>query len=78
MKKVIKCLIWTILIFIMLFIINYSRINIHYFINKSKYTEYSKTEGNLDNYAPQGLAYSSKYNVILQYSFKLIGTSCKS
>ena len=38
-------------------------------MNKSNYTEYSKIEGILDNYAPQGLAYSSKYNVILQTSY---------
>ena len=69
MKKVIKCLIWTIFIFIILFVINYARINIYYLINKDKYTEHSKIEGNLDNYAPQGLTYSSKYNVILQTSY---------
>ena len=38
-------------------------------MNKSNYTEYSKIEGNLNNYAPQGLAYSNKYNVILQTSY---------
>ena len=69
MKKVVRFIIWTILIFIVLFIINYARINIYYFIHKDKYIEYSKIEGNLDNYAPQGLAYSSKYNVILQTSY---------
>ena len=69
MKKLIKCLIWTIFIFIILFVINYARINIYYFINKDNYTEYSKIEGNIDNYAPQGLAYSEKYNVILQTSY---------
>ena len=69
MKKVVKCLIYTIIIFIVLFVINYARINIYYFINKNNYTNYSKIEGNLDNYAPQGLAYSSKYNVILQTSY---------
>lgn len=69
MKKVVKFIIWTIIVFILLFVINYVRINIYYFIHKDKYIEYSKIEGNLDNYAPQGLAYSSKYNVILQTSY---------
>lgn len=69
MKKVIKCLIWTIFIFILLFVINYARINIYYFINKDKYIEHSKIEGYSDNYAPQGLTYSNKYNIILQTSY---------
>ena len=69
MKKVVKFIIWTIIVFILLFVINYVKINIYYFIHKDKYIEYSKIEGNLDNYAPQGLAYSSKYNVILQTSY---------
>jgi len=69
MKKVIKCLIWIILIFIILLVINYARINIFYFINKNNYKKVFNIQGNIDNYAPQGLTYSSKYNVIIQTSY---------
>ena len=44
-------------ILILILIIDYIRLNLFYIINKNKY-------------APQGLTYTEKYNVILQTSYK--------
>ena len=69
MKKVLKFITWTIIIIIFLLIIDYIRINIYYHINKNKYKETFTIQGNKDLYAPQGITYSEKYNVIIQTSY---------
>ena len=67
--KYIKIIFSIIIIIILLFVINYLRINIYYQSQKPKYIETFKVQGNKDNYVPQGLAYSSKYNIALQTSY---------
>ena len=69
MKKVIKYLIWTILLIIIIFIINYIRINIYYLLNKKSYVEAFTIQGDKNYYAPQGITYSDKYNIIIQTSY---------
>lgn len=50
-------------------IIDYLRINISYYIHKDEYIDDFPVYGNSNNYVPQGLAYSSLYNVSLQSSY---------
>ena len=50
-------------------IIDYSRIIVSYNLNKEKYIECFDVQGNNGKYVPQGLAYSDKYNIILQTSY---------
>lgn len=67
--KYFKVFIFIICIIILLLVLNYARINIRYFINKSSYIETLNIYGNKNNYVPQGLAYSKKYNVVMQTSY---------
>ena len=69
LKKIIKFIFFTILILLIILIINYIRININYYINKNIYEESFPIQGNKNKYTPQGLAYSKKYNIILQTSY---------
>jgi len=55
---------------ILIIVIDYIRLNIFYIINKNNYTEIADTQGNKNKYAPQGLTYSEKYDIILQTSYK--------
>lgn len=48
---------------------DYIRLNLLYTINKSKYEEVFDVQGNTGKYVPQGMAYSEKYNVVLQTSY---------
>lgn len=50
-------------------IIDYLRINIFYQVSKNKYIEAFDIQGRKGGYVPQGMAYSSKYNVVLQTSY---------
>ena len=50
-------------------LIDYIRINISYKLNKTIYKETYDVMGNKNNYVPQGLTYSNKYNIILQTSY---------
>lgn len=61
-KIIIKIPLILISILILTLIIDYIRLNLFYIINKNKY-------------APQGLTYSEKYNVILQTSYNKNNTS---
>ena len=67
--KYFKVFIFIICIIILLLVLNYARINIYYFINKSSYIDTIDIYGNKNNYVPQGLAYSNKYNVVMQTSY---------
>ena len=69
MKKVIKIGVLIIGVILLLWITDYLIINIRYFLTKNNYTETITIQGNNNKYAPQGLAYSSKYNVVLQTSY---------
>ncbi len=54
---------------LLLFIIDYLRLNISYQINKDSYEEAFDIVGNKDGYVPQGMAYDSKHDIILQTSY---------
>lgn len=68
-KKIIKVILIFIIALAVIFIANYARINIRYLISKSDYKEEFKVQGIQDGYVPQALAYSDKYNVVLQTSY---------
>ena len=69
LKQISKVLIIIIEIVLIIFILNYFRINIRYLISKSNYKETFSVQGNKDKYVPQALTYSSKYNVAIQTSY---------
>ena len=69
LKLVFKILVGLIMFIFLVFVINYARLNIDYFIKKGNYVETFDIQGIDDNYVPQGLTYSSKYNVVLQTSY---------
>ncbi len=69
MKKVIKTILIILSIIIILFIINYIRINIRYHIDKKNYKEAFSVQGNIDKYVPQSITYSKEYNVAIQTSY---------
>ena len=69
MKKSLKIVLYIISILLILIIINYLSIIISYNIDKKEYKETIKIQGTTDNYIPQGLTYSDKYNVIIQSSY---------
>lgn len=69
LKKTLKAIIIIIGIVLTLIILDYIRLNISYIIKKQNYIEVANIYGNKYKYAPQGLTYSEKYNVILQTSY---------
>ena len=69
MKSFIKKICFLILIIISILILDYLGINISYIMHKDKYIESFPIYGNLNNYVPQGLVYSNKYNIVLQTSY---------
>lgn len=69
LKLVLKGLVGFIVFVLLVFIIDYLRINVSYSFNKNKYTETFDIQGKTSGYVPQGLAYSSLYNVVLQTSY---------
>ena len=58
-----------ILFILFILLIDYLRLNISYYINKDSYVQVFDIQGNKGNYVPQGLTYSSSYNVVLQTSY---------
>lgn len=56
-------------ILLLLLIINYVRLNTTYILNQDMYNQALDVHGNNNNYVPQGLAYSSEYDVVLQTSY---------
>ena len=69
LKLVIKFFVCFIIFILSILVIDYIRINVSYSINKDKYIESFDIQGNTNHYIPQGLAYSSLYNVVLQTSY---------
>ena len=69
LKIIITIPILIIISILLILIIDYIRLNIFYLVNKNNYIEVADTQGNKNKYAPQGLTYSEKYNVILQTSY---------
>ena len=66
-KKVIMSLEIILIIFVAIFVEDYIGLNLSYGMNK--YEEVFLVQGNKDKYVPQGMTYSSKYNVVLQTSY---------
>lgn len=56
-------------IVLLIFILNYLRLNLHYLINKHNYEMSFKVPGNTNNYVPQGMAYDETHNIVLQTSY---------
>ena len=69
LKIIITIPILLIISILLILIIDYIRLNIFYIINKNNYTEIADIQGNKNKYAPQGLTYSEKYNVILETAY---------
>ena len=69
MKNYIKKNCFILLIIIGILILDYLGINISYIMHKDKYIESFPIYGNHNNYVPQGLVYSKKYNIVLQTSY---------
>lgn len=69
LKLVLKILVGVVVLVVTILIIDYFRLNVSYSINKNKYGEAFDIQGNTNHYVPQGLAYSSLYNVVLQTSY---------
>jgi hypothetical protein len=69
LKLVLKFFVCFIIFILSILVIDYIRINVSYSINKNKYIETFDVQGNTNKYIPQGLAYSSLYDVILQTSY---------
>ena len=69
MKKSFKILIIIIIVLVSIFILDYVRINVRYFIQQKNQSKSYDVHGNKDGLVPQGLAYSEKYDVILQTAY---------
>ena len=68
-KKLLKIIIFIFPLLLIAILIDYVKLNIHYYINKNIYDETFDVKGNKNKYTPQGLAYSKEYNIILQTSY---------
>ena len=64
-----KYIIIVLILFIIIIVFNYFRLDIHHLFNKKNYIDTFKVYGNDNNYVPQGLSYSDKYDVVLQTSY---------
>lgn len=58
---------------ILILLVDYIRLNVHYSINKKNYSEEFDVQGIKNKYTPQGLTYSEKYNVAIQTSYNKKG-----
>ena len=76
-NNILKIVIIIFVTILLVFILNYVRINIRYYISKDKYEETFPVYGNTNNYIPQGLTYSDKYNIVLQTSYSKKNNSSK-
>ena len=68
-KKFLKVILIIILLIILAVIFIYARIFINYKMNEEKYNASHPIQGNTNGYVPQGLEYSTKYNIVLQTSY---------
>ena len=69
LKLVLKWIFGFILGVFLILIVNHIRINLFYIFSKDNYQEVFEIHGNVNGYVPQGLAYSSLYDVVLQTSY---------
>lgn len=58
---------------VLILLVDYIRLNVHYYINKKNYSEEFDVQGIKNKYTPQGLTYSEKYNVAIQTSYNKKG-----
>ncbi len=68
-KIIIKIILIVLCSCIVLFILNYARINIRYLIQKKNYKEEFSIQGITDDYVPQGLTYNKEHDLVLQTSY---------
>lgn len=54
---------------IAIILLDYMILNLSYAIGKNKHEHAFLTQGNTDGYVPQGMAYSEKYNIVIQTSY---------
>lgn len=73
LKKFLKFILIVILILVIIVLIVYGRIFISYKMHESEYTDSIKIQGVENGYVPQGLEYSSKYNIAMQTSYNANG-----
>lgn len=69
LKSLLKLIVIIIGIIFLIFLIDYIRLNINYLLHKNEFTEAFDVQGIKNKYTPQGLTYSSKYNVAIQTSY---------
>jgi len=69
MKKFIRKVYFILLIIIIIILFNYTRLIISYLVHNYEYVNSFPIYGNHNNYVPQGLVYSEKYNIVLQTSY---------
>lgn len=69
LKNFLKTIFYFILLVLLILFIDYVRLNISYIIYKNKYIETFDVQGNSENYVPQGLIYSDKYDIVIQTSY---------
>ncbi len=58
-------------VILLLFILNFIRLDVSYNLNKDDYKETIKVQGNLNNYVPQSITYSDKYDIVIQTSYSV-------
>lgn len=68
-RRIVKVLFIIVLVLLAIFIFDYIRINVRYFMYKNSYSKTYNVYGNKNGLVPQGLAYSEEYNVSLQTSY---------
>ena len=69
-KFIIILVILAVIIYALYFILSYQ-------LNKNKYTTVAEIQGKINGYVPQGLAYSDKYDIILQTSYNTENNNSK-
>lgn len=68
-KIIIKIILIVLCSCIVLFILDYARINIRYLLQKKYYKEEFSVQGIKDGYVPQGLTYNREHDLVLQTSY---------
>lgn len=72
-KKILKGIGVFLGVVILILLLDYIRLNVHYLIHKRDYSEEFAVQGIKNKYTPQGLTYSEKYNVAIQTSYNKKG-----
>ncbi len=68
-RRIVKWIVFIVGLILAIFMLNYLRINIRYYLEKKNYMESFDVAGNTNGYVPQGMAYDRTNNVVLQTSY---------